>query len=303
MDRLHIAQLAHEVNRAYCASLGDTSQTAWADAPEWQKASALAGVDMHIANPDATPEQSHESWLAQKTAEGWAWGEVKDAENKLHPCFLPYAELPAEQKAKDYLFRGVVHAALALPAPEPIVVTAAPTVAQESAIEQQVKNGVLVRYVGREEPYTDRLYDSKLTFNPQQVRRLPGELATRFLRHGDVFQRATEQVVAPATPVASIKKADIAAPKTNQAPATAVAAPSAVVDDTAKVLEQTAKEKAGKDTDADRTQDVIDQLGDMGKDALQDFAQVHYGQKVPKNLSVENMRTRVGDMVRQYGKL
>lgn len=281
MDRLHIAQLAHEVNRAYCASLGDTSQAAWADAPEWQKASALAGVDMHIANPDATPEQSHESWLEQKTAEGWAYGEAKDAEKKLHPCFLPYAELPPEQKAKDYLFRGVVHAALALPAPEPIVVPAAPTGAQESAIEQQVKNGVLVCYVGRETPYTDRLYDSKLTFFPRQVRRLPGELATRFLRHGDVFQRATEQVAALAA----------VGPQ-----------PVGVVDDTSKVLELAAKEKSVEDTDTDRTQDVIDQLGDMDKDALKDFAQVHYGQSVSKSLSVENMRTRVGDMVRQYGK-
>lgn len=105
MDRIAIARVAHEINRAYCASLGDVSQPAWEDAPEWQKASALVGVDMHLAKPDATPEQSHESWLAQKTAEGWKFGPVKDAEKKEHPCCVPYAELPAEQKAKDYLFR------------------------------------------------------------------------------------------------------------------------------------------------------------------------------------------------------
>lgn len=112
MNRLHIAQLAHEVNRAYAASLGDIFIPAWGDATEAQRASILAGVDMHIANPDATPAQSHASWLEQKTAEGWAWGEARDNEKKLHPCFLPYSDLPPEQKAKDYLFRGVVHAAL-----------------------------------------------------------------------------------------------------------------------------------------------------------------------------------------------
>lgn len=107
---LTIARLCHEVNRAYCASLGDTSQPAWADAPQWQKDSAINGVRMHLANPDATPENSHESWLAEKKAAGWTWGPVKDAEKKEHPCFIEYHRLPSEQKAKDYLFRGVVHA-------------------------------------------------------------------------------------------------------------------------------------------------------------------------------------------------
>lgn len=105
-----IARVCHEVNRAYCEALGDTSQLSWEDAPDWQKNSAVNGVKMHLANPDATPEQSHEAWLKEKDAAGWKYGAVKDPEKRQHPCFLPYAELPAEQKAKDYIFRGVVHA-------------------------------------------------------------------------------------------------------------------------------------------------------------------------------------------------
>lgn len=31
-----IARMAHEANRAYCQALGDDSQPAWEDAPEWQ---------------------------------------------------------------------------------------------------------------------------------------------------------------------------------------------------------------------------------------------------------------------------
>lgn len=103
-----IAKVCHEVNRAYCLSLGDTSQMAWADAPDWQRESAINGVKHHIANPNTTPEGSHEVWLAEKKATGWKYGAVKNAETKEHPCFLPYAELSASDKAKDFIFRAIV---------------------------------------------------------------------------------------------------------------------------------------------------------------------------------------------------
>jgi hypothetical protein len=107
-DVTYIAQVAHEVNRAYCTSMSDFSQLPWESAPEWQKTSAINGVKHHLANPDTTPEQSHEVWLAEKKATGWKYGPVKDAEKKEHPCFLPYAELTPADKAKDYIFRAIV---------------------------------------------------------------------------------------------------------------------------------------------------------------------------------------------------
>ncbi len=107
-DAEYIAKVCHEVNRAYCQSLGDNSQLPWEQAPEWQKTSAINGVKHHAANPDTTPEQSHELWLAEKKATGWKYGPVKDAEKKEHPCFLPYAELKESDKAKDYIFRAIV---------------------------------------------------------------------------------------------------------------------------------------------------------------------------------------------------
>ena len=110
MKNDQIARVAHEINRAYCAALGDNSQPAWEDAPDWQKTSAVAGVEFHIANPSAGPDHSHQSWLAVKEAEGWKYGPLKDPDKKEHPCFVPYTDLPVEQKAKDYLFRAVVHA-------------------------------------------------------------------------------------------------------------------------------------------------------------------------------------------------
>lgn len=105
----NIAKVCHEVNRAYCHAIGDHSQPPWDDAPNWQKVSACNGVEFHLRNPDATPENSHESWLAEKVATGWVLGPVKDDSKKEHPCMLPYSELPLEQRVKDYLFRAVVH--------------------------------------------------------------------------------------------------------------------------------------------------------------------------------------------------
>ncbi len=98
---------AHEVNRAYCAALGDDSQVAWEDAPEWQKDSARNGVRGAL-NPDQKPEDSHEGWMSQKAAEGWVYGEVKDPEAKTHPCMVPYDQLPEGQRAKDSIFLSVV---------------------------------------------------------------------------------------------------------------------------------------------------------------------------------------------------
>lgn len=104
-----IARTCHEVNRAYCQALGDTSQPAWEDAPEWQRASARLGVELHMSG-DHGPEASHESWMQQKLEEGWRYGPVKDPERKEHHCLVPFDQLPREQQAKDFLFRAVVHA-------------------------------------------------------------------------------------------------------------------------------------------------------------------------------------------------
>ena len=106
---LVIAQVAHEVNKAFCEAFGDTSQPEWKDAPTWQAESALKGVEFHLANPNAGSEASHQSWYSLKEAEGWVFGEVKDPEAKTHPCMVPFDKLPPEQQAKDFLFRQIVH--------------------------------------------------------------------------------------------------------------------------------------------------------------------------------------------------
>lgn len=105
-----IAIVCHEANRAYCATLGDSSQLHWADAPQWQRDSAINGVSFHLENPEAGPAGSHENWYRVKESEGWVYGMVKDVEAKTHPCMLPYGELPEAQRLKDLIFAGIVHA-------------------------------------------------------------------------------------------------------------------------------------------------------------------------------------------------
>lgn len=108
MTDLKIARVCHEVNRAYCEALGDTSQLPWEDAPEWQRQSAVTGVVLHRTSPTAGAQASHESWSKEKVEGGWVYGDAKDAEKKTHPCLVPFDQLPREQQAKDHIFRGVV---------------------------------------------------------------------------------------------------------------------------------------------------------------------------------------------------
>lgn len=102
------AEAAHEMNRIYCVSIGDLSQLSWGMAPDWQKDSAIKGVEGVLHGN--TPEQSHESWLKEKAAAGWKFGLVKDVEKKEHPCYVPYSLLPKEQQMKDHLFISTVKA-------------------------------------------------------------------------------------------------------------------------------------------------------------------------------------------------
>lgn len=103
-----IARVCHEVNRAYCESVGDKSQQPWLVAPTRQRESAVAGVKWRLANRAAQTSAQHEAWLAQKKADGWKYGPEKDIRTKVHPCFVPYDKLPKEQQVKDHLFVAVV---------------------------------------------------------------------------------------------------------------------------------------------------------------------------------------------------
>lgn len=105
-----IAYVCHQANKAWCQSEGDESQTDWAFAEQWQRDSAIKGVKFRLENPEAGPDAQHNAWSADKIADGWVYGEVKDAEKKTHPCLVPFEELPLFQQKKDKLFSAIVDA-------------------------------------------------------------------------------------------------------------------------------------------------------------------------------------------------
>ncbi len=108
VDVQQIARTCHDVNKAYCESIGDTSQPDWENAPDWQKESAVNGVQYHLEHPDSKPSDSHENWMSEKENDGWVYGETKDPEKKEHPCMVPYDQLSQDQQTKDKLFIALV---------------------------------------------------------------------------------------------------------------------------------------------------------------------------------------------------
>jgi hypothetical protein len=106
------AMVCHEANRAYCATIGDDTQKPWHEAEQWQRESAIKGVEFRIAHPEALPSAQHDAWAADKLADGWKYGPVKDPEKKEHPCLVEYGQLPEAQRRKDLLFALIVHAVM-----------------------------------------------------------------------------------------------------------------------------------------------------------------------------------------------
>lgn len=105
-----IARIAHEVEAAYCASIGDYSQTVWEDTPEPQRQRTIEKVELYLTNPNLGVSAPHEVWLREMRGAGWTYGPIIDPTKKEHPHYVPYGDLPPNSRTKDFIFRGVVHA-------------------------------------------------------------------------------------------------------------------------------------------------------------------------------------------------
>ena len=46
-------------------------------------------------------ENTHEVWSETRMNDGWTYGEARDDEKKLHPCLIPYGDLPESEKEYD----------------------------------------------------------------------------------------------------------------------------------------------------------------------------------------------------------
>lgn len=104
-----IACVCHEANRGLQRAMptsGIPVAEQWDLFPADQQVGVISGV--RKAQAGATPEELHEAWCSDKVADGWSFGLMKSAEQKTHPCLLPYSELPEVQKVKDRLFAAIV---------------------------------------------------------------------------------------------------------------------------------------------------------------------------------------------------
>jgi len=107
---IYIAKACHEANRIWCQANNDNSQKNWQSADQWQRESAIKGVEFKLANPEAKDDAHHNSWMKDKIDDGWVFGEIKDPEKKTHPCIVPFNELPEFQQKIDALFCAIVNA-------------------------------------------------------------------------------------------------------------------------------------------------------------------------------------------------
>lgn len=103
-----IAQVCYEANRALCAVTGSSMPPEWGKASCEAVESAVHGV-IEVFN-GATEETLHRSWMREMFNRGWVYGPNKDALKRTHPSLMPYAQLPAAERAKDVLFLAIVEA-------------------------------------------------------------------------------------------------------------------------------------------------------------------------------------------------
>ena len=54
-----------------------------------------------VALTERLAENTHDIWAAQRLAQGWTYGPLRDDAQKRHPCLVPYAALSESEKQYD----------------------------------------------------------------------------------------------------------------------------------------------------------------------------------------------------------
>lgn len=50
---------------------------------------------------EALAENVHDQWALGRINDGWRYGPARNDDEKLHPCLVPYGELPESEKEYD----------------------------------------------------------------------------------------------------------------------------------------------------------------------------------------------------------
>lgn len=155
-----------------------------------------------------------------------------------------------------------------------------------------------VKYIGKRQPWFDRLYDTGLSFVCGQSRVLPWDMAPKFLRHSDLFEKVEQS---SAKPPADDDKKDSKPPADDKNAKDKGDKDEAPKDDTQALLDEQAAKNKEKDDEQAEKQALYDQVANMDKDGLKDFAEINYQQKINKSKSLENLRAEVTGMIDQFG--
>lgn len=63
----------------------------------------IGGTIWALENPNATPEDNHNSWMESKRQQGYVYGEQLSIKNKTHPSMVPFEELSKIEQDKDIM--------------------------------------------------------------------------------------------------------------------------------------------------------------------------------------------------------
>ena len=100
-----IAELAHELNRAWCDITGESDKLSWSESSQEIRDATIHGVKKILeSHYQPTPEQMWNEWKQYKLKAGWSKG-CYSVENKTHPNLVEeYEELSEIDRMKDRIF-------------------------------------------------------------------------------------------------------------------------------------------------------------------------------------------------------
>lgn len=166
----------------------------------------------------------------------------------------------------------------------------------------------LIEYIGKRPNYTDSLYGTG-DWTKNEVKPVHDVTATRMLKHVDQYQRPKAAEPKPAESVEiTDQTTDTSGQEGNDpgsqaetgtdATATSEATAESTINLNADVV---GEPKPAESEEEKESQEARDSVAHMDKDALLNYAEVHFRQSLDKRMNVENIRQRVVTLIDQYG--